>query len=106
VRALAICAPQRHSLVPELPTVVEAGVPGYGAASTGGLFAPLGTPASIIARLGAVVGELVENAAFREQLARSGCDARFSGPAELGEIVQQESAHWADVVRQANISAS
>ncbi|MBR0681297.1 tripartite tricarboxylate transporter substrate binding protein [Roseomonas eburnea] len=106
VRALALCGPQRHPLMPDLPTMQEAGVPGYAAASTGALFAPRGTPPEIVARLGAAVRELVENAAFREQLGRSGGDAAASTPAELAQMMAQESEQWGQVVRAANITTN
>jgi tripartite-type tricarboxylate transporter receptor subunit TctC len=105
VRALAVCGPQRHALFPELPTMIEAGIPGYMAGSTGGLFAPLGTPAPIVARLNAAVQDLMDKAAYRERLGRSGGDARWSSPTELGEMMMQESAQWEQVIRQANITA-
>ncbi|WP_431284359.1 Bug family tripartite tricarboxylate transporter substrate binding protein [Humitalea sp. 24SJ18S-53] len=106
IRALALCGTQRHALMPDLPTMTEAGVPNYAAASTGGLFAPLGTPAPVVARLGAAVRELVENEAFRTQLGRSGGDAVATSPEELGSLMAQESAVWEVVVREANISTN
>lgn len=105
-RALALCGLQRHPLMPELPTMREAGVTDYTAASTGGLFVPRDTPAEIVTRLGAAVRELVENAAFREQLGRSGGDAAASSPAELAAMMAQESAQWGQVVQAAGLTAS
>ncbi len=106
VRALAICGRTRHPLMPELPTMEEAGVADYAAASTGGLFAPRGTPTEIVAQLNGAVKALAEDAAFREQLARSGGDAAISSPAELSAMMRQESDQWAEVVRAAGLSAN
>jgi tripartite-type tricarboxylate transporter receptor subunit TctC len=105
VRALAVCGPQRHPLFPELPTMIEAGIPGYSAGTTGGLFAPLGTPAPIVARLNAVVRNLMDSAAYRERLSQSGGDPKWSSPTELGETMAQESAQWEQIIREANITA-
>lgn len=105
-RALALCGLQRHPLMPELPTMREAGVADYAAASTGGLFVPRDTPSEVVARLGAAVRELVENPAFREQLGRSGGDAAASSPAELAAMMAQESEQWGQVVRAAGLTAS
>lgn len=106
VRALAICGTRRHPLMPELPTMEEAGVPNYSASSTGGLFAPRGTPPEIVARLNAAVTELAANDAFREQLGRSGGDAATSSPEELAVMMRQESEKWGQVVTAASLTAN
>ena len=105
VRALALCGTRRHPLLPELPTMEEAGLPGYAAASTGGLFAPQGTPSAVVERVAAAVRELVDSAAFRDQMGRSGGDAVAAGPAELATMMARESEQWGTVVREAKISA-
>jgi tripartite-type tricarboxylate transporter receptor subunit TctC len=106
VRAFGLCGTKRHPLVPDLPTLTEQGVPNYNAASTGGLFAPRGTPQQVIAVLNAAVRELAAQPAFREQLGRSGGDAEASTPEGLGEMMAQESALWAEVVRDAGITTN
>ncbi|MBB5695418.1 Bug family tripartite tricarboxylate transporter substrate binding protein [Muricoccus pecuniae] len=105
VRALALCGTGRHPLLPELPTMVEAGLPGYAAASTGGLFAPQGTPSTVVDRVARAVADLVASSVFREQMARSGGDAVAAGPAELAAMMARESEQWGTVVREAKISA-
>ena len=106
VRALAVCGRQRHPLMPELPTMEEAGVANYSAGSTGGLFAPRGTPPEIVARLNAAVTELAANDAFREQLGRSGGDATTSTPEDLAVMMRQESEQWGQVVSAAALTAN
>jgi tripartite-type tricarboxylate transporter receptor subunit TctC len=105
VRALALCAPQRHALMPELPTMVEAGVPDYAARTWGGVFAPVGTPQPVVERLGRAIQEAAAAPGFRAQMARSG-DAGASSPEELARMVREESATWGQVVREANITPS
>jgi tripartite-type tricarboxylate transporter receptor subunit TctC len=95
VKGLSICAAKRHSLVPELPTKLEAGA-GYVAGTWGAVFAPVGTPRPIIERLAA---------ATREALARAGGDAEYASPEERAAILQAEIALWGTVVREANITA-
>ena len=103
VKALAICATRRHPLVPELPTMVEAGVPNYEAGTWGAVFAPMGTPAPIIARLATATREALTHQPTIDGLARAGGDAWHSTPEELGRILQAEIALWGQVVREAGI---
>jgi tripartite-type tricarboxylate transporter receptor subunit TctC len=106
VRALALCAPRHHALMPDLPTMVEAGVPDYAARTWGGEFAPVGTPQPVVARLGGAIQEAAAAPGFRAQMARSGGDAEASSPDELARMVREESATWGQVVREANITPS
>ncbi|WP_137180365.1 tripartite tricarboxylate transporter substrate binding protein [Roseomonas sp. AR75] len=104
IKGLAICAAQRHPLVPELPTMQEAGVPNYVAGTWGAVFAPAGTPEPIIARLAAATKEALTHEPTKAALARAGGDALYSTPAELSETLQREIALWGQVVREANIT--
>jgi tripartite-type tricarboxylate transporter receptor subunit TctC len=104
VKGLAICAARRHPLVPELPTMQEAGVPNYVAGTWGAVFAPVGTPEPIIARLAAATKEALSHEPTKAALARAGGDAEYSTPAELATILQREIALWGQVVREANIT--
>lgn len=106
VKALAVCGAKRHPLLPEVPTMVEAGVPNYEAGSTGGVFAPKETPAEIIGALNKSVADCVANAAFKEQLFKAGGDAEASTPAALMTMSVQESALWEKVVDEAKITAN
>jgi tripartite-type tricarboxylate transporter receptor subunit TctC len=104
VRALALCAPQRHALLPDLPTMMEAGVPDYAARTWGGVFAPVGTPQPVVERLGGAIREAAAAPEFRAQMARSGGDAEASSPEELARMLMRESETWGRVVREANIT--
>jgi tripartite-type tricarboxylate transporter receptor subunit TctC len=103
VRGLAICAVRRHPLVPELPTMQEAGVPNYEAGTWGAVFAPVGTPPAVVARLAEATREALEHVPTREALARAGGDAEFSTPEELSAKLRAEIALWGQVVREAGI---
>jgi tripartite-type tricarboxylate transporter receptor subunit TctC len=106
VRALALCGAKRHALVPELPTMQEAGVPGYVAGTWIAIFAPVGTPPGIIARLGEVSASALAEPATRDAIARVGADAESSTPEALAEIMRRETALWGEVVREAGIVAN
>jgi tripartite-type tricarboxylate transporter receptor subunit TctC len=105
VKGLAICATKRHALVPELPTMQEAGVPNYEAGTWAAVFAPKGTPQPIIARLATATREALSHEPTKAALARAGGDAEFCTPEELADLLQREIALWGTVVREANITA-
>jgi tripartite-type tricarboxylate transporter receptor subunit TctC len=106
VRGLAICAAKRHPLVPELPTMQEAGVKDYVAGTWGAVFAPVGTPQPIIARMVAASREALMHEPTREALARAGGDAEYSTPEELAATLRAEIELWGQVVREAKITVS
>lgn len=106
VRGLALCAVRRHPLVPELPTMQEAGVANYEAGTWGAVFAPTGTPQPVIARLATATREALTHQPTRDALARAGGDAEHSTPEELAAILRREIELWGQVVREANIQAS
>lgn len=105
VRGLALCGTRRHPLVPELPTMVEAGVPNYEAGTWGAVFAPTGTPGPVITRLVAATRDALTHGPTREALARAGGDAEHSTPEELAVILRREIEVWGQVIRDANIQA-
>jgi tripartite-type tricarboxylate transporter receptor subunit TctC len=104
VRALALCGSARHHLMPDVPTMTEAGVPNMSARSWGGVFAPLNTPKPIVERVERAVRETVAVPEVRQQLARSGGDAAGSTAEELRDLVRTETETWGEVVRAANIT--
>ncbi|MBE9607377.1 tripartite tricarboxylate transporter substrate binding protein [Acetobacteraceae bacterium H6797] len=106
VKALAVCGQVRHPLLPEVPTMAEAGVANYDASSTGGIFAPKGTPPEIVARLNKAVADCVNDAGFKQQLFKAGGDAEASTPEGLMKMSVAESAVWEQVVAEAKITAN
>ncbi len=103
LRALGISTPQRSALLPDLPTIAEAGVPGYGAYSWGGISVRAGTPPGIVARLNAEHVRLLREPAVRERLLQIGAEPQPGTPAEYAAMMRGEIAKWAAVVRQAGI---
>jgi tripartite-type tricarboxylate transporter receptor subunit TctC len=103
LRALGISTPRRSELLPDLPTIAEAGVPGFGAYSWGGISVRAGTPPEIVARLNAELVRLLREPAVRERLLRIGAEPQPGTPAEYAATMRGEIAKWAAVVRQAGI---
>jgi tripartite-type tricarboxylate transporter receptor subunit TctC len=106
VRALAMCGLKRHPLLPEVPTMQEAGVEGYNAGTWIATFAPLGTPASVLEKFAATSRAALAEPALRDALARAGGDAESSTAQELTDLMVRETAQWGEVVREAGIVAN
>jgi tripartite-type tricarboxylate transporter receptor subunit TctC len=105
VRALAVTDPKRSIIVPELPTVAESGVPGYEVSGWVGLFAPMGTPAQVIARLNADVARVLNNPDVRERILRAQMEPAPNTAEEFGRFLSAESKQWATVIQSAGIKA-
>lgn len=103
LRALAVTSAERSAAFPQLPTVAEAGVPGYAAESWYGLYAPAKTPAPVIARLNQAVAKAVRSGAFKQLEANEGLIMVGSAPEELDRYVRQEEERWRKLVKDANI---
>lgn len=104
VRALAVTGPRRSPLLPEVPTVAEAGLPGAENTSWGAMLVPAGTPEAAVARLGAALRDAVAVPAVKERMAQAGADAASSSPAELAALMRREAERWGKVVKEAGIS--
>ena len=105
VKILAVAGERRSALKPDIPTVAEAGVPGFGVRSWTALFAPRTTPPEIVARLNGAVRECLTDTATKARLAELGTEAEPSAPAELDRFVRQEFDLWTPVIRAAKVTA-
>lgn len=103
LRPLAIAASRRSAILPDVPTVAEAGVPGYEATSWNGLAAPARTPAAIIERLSREVNVAVSRAEIRRRLQELGIEARAGTPAALRAQLESDIEKWRRVIERANI---
>ncbi len=103
LRAIAVTSAQRSPAFPQLPTVAEAGVPGYAAESWYGLFAPAGTPADVIDRLNKSAALAVRSEAFKRLGANEGLVMIARPPAELDRFVRGEEERWRRVIQHAGI---
>lgn len=98
VRALAVSGARRSPAFPDLPTIAEAGVPGYEAATWSGVIAPAGMPRPIVDKLNAAINRAIGSAAFRERFATIGDEPAGGTPEEFAALIRKDSAKWADVV--------
>ncbi|MCE9639753.1 MAG: tripartite tricarboxylate transporter substrate binding protein [Betaproteobacteria bacterium] len=98
LRALAITSAKRRAAVPEIPTVIEGGLPGYEILIWNALFAPRATPPAIIARLNGEVNKILELPDIREAFNKQGAEVSGSTPEQLAAYVASEYAKWAKVV--------
>jgi tripartite-type tricarboxylate transporter receptor subunit TctC len=105
LRALAVTGGTRSSLIPELPTVAEAGLKGYAVTAWFGMLAPTGTPAEIITQLNAETVKSLKTPQMKERLAGLGADAAAGSAADFGAFLKSEMAKWAKVVKTAGIRA-
>jgi len=105
LRALGITSSKRYPLMPELPTIAEAGVPGYEAAFWFGVFVPQGTPREIVARLNGEVRDALQAPEVQQRLLESGLIATGTTPEEFSAFVQAESKKWAKLVRERGLKA-
>jgi tripartite-type tricarboxylate transporter receptor subunit TctC len=100
VRALAVSGERRSPGFPELPTVAEAGVPGYAAPTWSGVIAPAGVPRPIVERLNAAINAAIASQAFKDRFAMIGDEPAGGTPEEFAALIRADSAKWAEVVRR------
>ena len=101
VRPLAVSGARRSPGFPDLPTVAEAGVPGYAAPTWSGVIAPAGVPRSIIERLNAAINRAIASQIFRDRFASIGDEPAGGSPEDFAEVIRSDSAKWGDVIRRA-----
>jgi len=100
IRALAVTTATRVGSVSELPTLAEAGLPGFDMSAWDGIWAPAGTPRPIIDKLNAAFNAALQSAAVRDRLVTMGAEPVGGKPEDLGRHVTGELARWAEVVKK------
>jgi len=104
VRALAVAATQRLPGMPELPTMIEAGLPGYNVDNWMGIYAPKGTPVEFTQLLGKTFSQILADPALQKTLVEKGLIATPMGAKELAQRAQEDSDRWGKVIKANNIS--
>ena len=99
LRALAITSAKRSATTPQLPTMIESGLPGFESGTWYALLAPAGTPREVVARLSGEVARLTRNADLRDKLAAQGAEALTMTPEQTAAYIKGEIAKWGKVVR-------
>ena len=105
LRALATGGAQRSPILPDLPTIAEAGVPGYVAADWWGILAPAGTPQPIVDRLHGAIEEVLQSADTKKYLDQQGATPVHMSSADFGKFIVSETAKWGPVVQKAGMKA-
>jgi tripartite-type tricarboxylate transporter receptor subunit TctC len=100
VRALAVSGARRSPAFPDLPTVAEAGVPGYDAPTWSGVVGPAGMPRDVVMKLNAALNRVVTTPAFIQRFGVIGDEPAGGTPEEFGALISKELAKWADVIKR------
>jgi len=100
VRALAVTGERRSSSLPEVPTLIEAGVPGYEVNVWSGIITTAGVPRAVLDKLNAAVNRAIVVAQTKERLAQLGSEGGGGTPEEFAALIRRDSAKWAEVVRR------
>jgi tripartite-type tricarboxylate transporter receptor subunit TctC len=99
VRGLAVSGAKRSIAFPELPTLAEAGVPGYEVSSWSGIIAPAGLPRAVLNKLNAAANATLQAPEVKERLLQLGNEGGGGTPEQFGELIRRDSAKWAEVIR-------
>ena len=103
LRALAVTSPKRSALLPDVPTMIEAGFDGYVATSWSGAMVPTGTPAAIVQQLSVAINQVLAMPDVQQKLATSGADAVGSTPEAFKAFIEAETLKWGKVIKDAKI---
>jgi tripartite-type tricarboxylate transporter receptor subunit TctC len=105
LKVLAVTSTQRSTTFPNLPTMSEAGVPGFASIVLQGMFVPTKTPMPVINRLNQEIVRILNRPDVKEKFTRTGQDAFGSTPQEFAVLIQSEIAKWGKVIKEAGIKA-
>ena len=100
LRALGVSTSKRYAELPDVPTIAEAGVPGYDATVWLGLLAPAGTPREVIQRMNAEIGKVLSTPEAKKLMASAGVDVSLAGSDEFGKLLANELERWGKVVKE------
>ena len=105
MRAIAVTSAKRSSVLPDLPTFSESGLPGFDAAAWQGVVVPAGTAPEIVSKLNTEIIKALQDPALRARLAAQGADVYGSTPAEYGAYIRAEMPRWAKAVKESGAKA-
>lgn len=103
LKALGVSSPQRSPLVPELPTIAEAGLPGYEISYWNAVYAPAGTPAPVVQRVHELMRKAMGAEGVRRFVEQNGMEPFVTGPADLASFQAAEFKRWGAVIKAAGI---
>jgi tripartite-type tricarboxylate transporter receptor subunit TctC len=102
-RVLGTGGVKRSAILPDVPTISEAGVKGYSTLGWWGLVAPKGTPKPVIDTLNKELKTILASDEVRQWFLKSGAESDYMDPVEFGKFLEEESVVWKKVVKEANI---
>ena len=105
LKALAVLGPRRTALLPEVPTIAEAGLPGYALTNWFGLLAPAATSKETVLKIHADVIRVLRDPEVKKRITDLGADVVGNTPEEFGAAMRAESAQWAEIIKAADIRA-
>jgi tripartite-type tricarboxylate transporter receptor subunit TctC len=105
LRALAVAGPKRSALLPDVPTLKEAGVDGVDVQQWYGFFAPAKTPKAIVDQLNKALNQVLADKEIVKRIEEHGADVETSTPEQLGALVKSELAKWKGVAQRAKLTA-
>ena len=105
LKAMAVAGPKRSALLPDVPTMKEAGVEGVEVEQWYGLFAPAKTPKAIVDQINKALNQVLADKDIEKRIEDHGADVQGSTPAQLGALVKSELAKWKSVVQRAKLTA-
>ncbi len=100
LKAIALCSSHRSAIAPEIPTLAEAGVPGYASDTWYGLLAPAGTPKDVVEKLHAAAAKALADPAVRDRLTKAGAEPTAMTPREFATLIAKEEPLWGKVIRE------
>jgi tripartite-type tricarboxylate transporter receptor subunit TctC len=103
LKPLGVGGKKRSSILPEIPTIAEAGVPGYDANTWWGIMAPVGTPQAVVDRIAKEIEAITASEETKRTFISQGAEVDYSGPAEFGRFVSAETAKWEAVVKKTGV---
>jgi tripartite-type tricarboxylate transporter receptor subunit TctC len=103
IRALAVTSAKHSTLMPDLPTLAESGLPGFDATLSYGLLAPAGTPAPIVQRLNQALNVALADPAVRKRIINEGAEPEPGTPEQQAAVIDREETKWAAVIRAAGL---
>lgn len=105
LKGIAISSLQRSTIVPDIPTIAESGLPGFDSWNYFGVFAPAGTPRAVIERVNAEMNRVLADPAVKDRFYQLGFEVTGGTPAQFAAVVQSESQRWSKVIHDANVKA-
>lgn len=106
VRPLGVTSPRRSAVLPDVPTIAEAGVPGYEATAWWGVLVPARTPKAVVEALRDHIARALQQPDVRQRLGALGAEGVGSTPAEFGRYLREESGRWRKVIQSAGLTLS